>query len=91
MTVVKCKQHKTKADSSALLTLFEIGTYFSIEFNNLKPMNIVIKLSEANGNRAVKISVNIGNNTGDPATVACEKQELGYTARSWAKGDKPKR
>ena len=91
LTVEKCKQYKKKADSLGLLTLFGIGTYFTNDFDNLKPMDIVIKLSEANGHPAVKISDNIGKNTGDPATVARVKQELGYTERSWAEGDELKR
>ena len=39
------------------------------------------------GRPAVKISDNIGKNTGDKATVAEVKQRLGYEEKDWAGGD----
>lgn len=50
-------------------------------------MNIVIKLSSAAGRPAVKISDNIGKNTGDSAVVAEIKRQLGYEENEWASGD----
>lgn len=47
------------------------------------PLNIVIKIASASGRHAVKISDNIGKNTGDKATVHEVKQRLGYTEKSW--------
>ena len=55
------------------------------------PLNIVIKIASASGRHAVKISDNIGKNTGDKATVAEVKQRLGYTEKTWAGGDEATR
>jgi nicotinate phosphoribosyltransferase len=55
------------------------------------PLNIVIKIASASGRHAVKISDNIGKNTGDKATVEDVKQRLGYTEKQWAGGDEKTR
>lgn len=54
-------------------------------------MNIVIKLSMANGHNAIKISDNVGKNTGDHDTVEAVKRTLGYEEKSWAEGDEKTR
>lgn len=51
------------------------------------PLNIVIKIASASGRHAVKISDNIGKNTGDKATVEAVKHRLGYEEKKWTGGD----
>jgi len=51
----------------------------------------VIKISSCEGRPAVKISDNIGKNTGDKATVEDVKLRLGYTEKTWEGGDESTR
>ncbi|KAK6502905.1 nicotinate phosphoribosyltransferase [Arthrobotrys musiformis] len=78
-------KYKKYAEEYGLIPSFGIGTFLTNDFvhrsDNSKstPLNIVIKLSSAMGNAAVKISDNIGKNTGDKAMVEEVKERLGYT------------
>jgi nicotinate phosphoribosyltransferase len=56
-----------------------------------KPLNIVIKIATANGSPAVKLSDNMGKNTGDQDKVREVKKKLGYVEHSWEEGDESNR
>jgi nicotinate phosphoribosyltransferase len=92
-----CLKYKRAAEKAGFLPMFGVGTFFTNDFVKVStqkksvPLNIVIKLSEAGGKPAVKISDNIGKNTGDKATVEEVKKKLGYTEREWKGGDESKR
>ena len=70
----------------SLLMAIDDFTHISSEKKSL-PLNIVIKLSSANGRPAIKISDNMGKNTGDSETVHKVKASLGYIEKSWINGD----
>ncbi|KAK9367828.1 Quinolinate phosphoribosyl transferase [Lipomyces kononenkoae] len=98
LDVEACKTYKKATDKADMLCSFGVGTFFTNDFHSLTPphhkstpLNIVIKLSSANGKPAIKISDNLGKNTGDKATVEKVKLELGYIERAWVGGDEEKR
>lgn len=98
LDVEKCIQYKAIAEANGLKPIFGIGTFFTNDFNSArnpeiksKPLNIVIKLLNANKHHAIKISDNLGKNMGDELTLKRVKEQLGYTERTWSEGDETER
>jgi nicotinate phosphoribosyltransferase len=92
----KCIEYKALAEDNGFSPSFGVGTFFTNDFTNSKgeksvPLNIVIKLSHCGGRPAIKISDNIGKNTGDKATVLDVKRRLGYEEKGWKEGDEKHR
>ena len=97
LNVERCLEYRRVAEEAGFAPSFGVGTFFTNDFVHKSdgkksvPLNIVIKISHADGRPAVKISDNIGKNTGDSETVKQVKERLGYVEKDWAKGDEATR
>ncbi|EAU38574.1 hypothetical protein ATEG_01817 [Aspergillus terreus NIH2624] len=83
LNIEHCLEYKVIAEEAGFRPVFGVGTFFTNDFVNKsngeksKPLNIVIKIATANGRPAVKLSDNMGKNTGDKETVQSVKKRLG--------------
>ncbi|KAK4105715.1 nicotinate phosphoribosyltransferase [Parathielavia hyrcaniae] len=97
LNIDRCLEYKEVSEAAGFQPTFGVGTYLTNDFVDTKtgkkstPLNIVIKLSSAAGRQAIKISDNIGKNTGDKATVEEVKRQLGYVEKAWEGGDETAR
>ncbi|KAI9810180.1 MAG: nicotinate phosphoribosyltransferase [Pycnora praestabilis] len=97
LNIELCLEYMQVAEENGFQPTFGVGTFLTNDFVNAStgkksvPLNIVIKISSASGRPAVKISDNIGKNTGDKATVESVKRRLGYIEKEWEGGDEKTR
>ncbi|KAF3480609.1 nicotinate phosphoribosyltransferase [Arthroderma uncinatum] len=97
LNIELCLEYKVIAEESGFQPTFGVGTFFTNDFKRSSdggksvPLNIVIKVSSAGGRPAVKLSDNLGKNTGDSKTVVEVKKRLGYVEHDWEAGDETAR
>lgn len=97
LNVEKCIKYKLATEAAELTPAFGVGTFFTNDFLHLGtndksvPLNIVIKLADAKGVPAVKLSDDKGKNMGPEDMVKKVKDEVGYTDKSWVGGDEAHR
>lgn len=97
LNIDRCIKYKEATEAAGLTPAFGVGTFFTNDFVHLStgkksvPLNIVIKLSEANGNNAIKLSDDTGKNMGDDELMRSVKAQVGYEEKSWRDGDEAHR
>ncbi len=62
-----------------IMVLFGMGTNLTNDMGLIQPLSLVMKITEAAGNPAVKLSNNLNKATGNPAEVEYYKSIFGYT------------
>ncbi|KAI9831813.1 MAG: hypothetical protein M1819_004710 [Sarea resinae] len=97
LNVERCIEYRKEAEEAGFYPVFGVGTFLTNDFvrasdgEKSPPLNIVVKISSAAGRPAIKISDNIGKNTGDKETVDWVKRRLGYVEHQWEDGDESNR
>lgn len=97
LNIDRCIRYKEATEAAGLTPSFGIGTFLTNDFWHLSkneksvPLNIVIKLSKADGQPAIKLSDDKGKNMGDDELMRSVKQQVGYAEKSWADGDEAHR
>jgi nicotinate phosphoribosyltransferase len=98
LNVERCLLYKNACEAAGLTPSFGVGTFFTNDFRvhsdeskKSVPLNIVMKLSEAAGRPAIKLSDDVGKNMGDDALIKRIKKEVGYEEKSWVGGDEAHR
>ena len=62
--------------AATIIRTYGVGTYFTNDIEGIKPLNMVIKLSKVGDKPTVKISDDLGKNTGDSEEIINCKKEL---------------
>ncbi|KAL1878476.1 nicotinate phosphoribosyltransferase [Paecilomyces lecythidis] len=97
LNIEHCLEYKVIAEEAGFKPVFGVGTFLTNDFTRKsdgkksQPLNIVIKIATAGGRPAVKLSDNMGKNTGDKEVVQEVKKRLGYIEHQWEQGDESAR